>query len=399
MRVAVIVPRYGSEIVGGAETLARGFAEHVALRNWDVEVWTTCAQSHYTWENVLPSGLTEENGLKIRRFPAILQNQKDQIRLETRLASHGNLSVAEQYRWLECGVHSPDLYNHVAAYASTFDVVIALPYTVPLIHYAAWLIPGKTILWPCLHDEPYAYMEPVRLLMENVWGVAFNTPEEGYLATHFLKMDLPRQAVLGAGVRSLSNTVETTPLASHNLLYIGRLEEGKNLSLLYNFVQKYADEGGDIKLVVIGTGPLIPPAHSAFDYRGFVSEEEKAKACTSALAVCQPSLNESFSITIMEAWLAGRPVLVHQDCPVTYGHVNRSHGGLWFSSYDEFVAAVTWLQNTPRKAAKMGQNGKEYVQRNYTWDAVVSRFEHAVMAWKQTPQNPMESGKNGKINT
>lgn len=399
MRIAIIVPRYGADIVGGAETLARGFAEQVALRNWEVEVWTTCAQSHYTWENVFPSGLTEENNVKIRRFPATLQNQKDQIRLETHLASQRNISVAEQYRWLECGVHSPTLYNHVAAYASTFDVVIALPYTVPLIHYAAWLIPEKIMLWPCLHNEPYAYMEPVRLLMESVWGIAFNTPEEGYLATHFLKMDLPRQTVLGAGVRSPSPSAEEIPLLSRNLLYIGRLEEGKNLTLLYNFVQKYADEGGNIKLVVIGKGPLKPPAHPAFDYRGFVSEEEKSMACASALAVCQPSLNESFSITIMESWLAGRPVLVHQDCPVTYGHVLRSHGGLWFNSYDEFVAAVDWLQNMPQKAAKMGQNGKVYVQRNYTWDAVVNRFERAVMAWKNAQQHPMETEQNGKINS
>ncbi len=382
MRIAVVVPRYGPDIVGGAETLARGFAEQAALRNWYVEVWTTCAQSHYTWENVYPSGLEERNNVKIWRFPVILQNQKDKIKLETQLASQGSLSIAEQYRWLECGMHSPALYDHVATHTPAFDVVIALPYTVPLVHYAAWLVPEKTLLWPCLHDEPYAYMEPVRLLMENVWGVAFNTPEEGYLATHFLKMNLPQQTVLGAGVRSLSTTSEKTPLLPHTLLYIGRLEEGKNLALLYNYVRRYADEGGNIQLAVIGDGPFKPPVHPAFDYRGFVSEQEKVHACASALAVCQPSLNESFSITIMESWLAGRPVLVHQDCLVTHGHVVRSRGGLWFGTYDEFVEAVAWLQNMPHQAAKMGQNGRAYVQHNYTWDVVVSRFEHAVSTWK-----------------
>ena len=43
-RVAFVVPRYGVDVVGGAETLVRGFAEHLAAEGHAVEVFTTCAR-------------------------------------------------------------------------------------------------------------------------------------------------------------------------------------------------------------------------------------------------------------------------------------------------------------------------------------------------------------------
>jgi hypothetical protein len=66
-RLAFVVPRYGPEIVGGAETLARGFAERLADRV-EVEVLTTCARDHHTWQNVLPCGAERQNGVTVRRF-------------------------------------------------------------------------------------------------------------------------------------------------------------------------------------------------------------------------------------------------------------------------------------------------------------------------------------------
>ena len=62
MRIAVVVPRYGQDILGGAESQARGFANEAVRRNWTVEMWTTCARSHYDWENVFSSRLCRERG-------------------------------------------------------------------------------------------------------------------------------------------------------------------------------------------------------------------------------------------------------------------------------------------------------------------------------------------------
>lgn len=387
MRVAVVVPRYGPDVVGGAETQARGFAQEAARRGWTVEVWTTCARSHYTWKNVYPAGSEESNGVIVRRFLITQWDRGRQAEIEVCLASRGALPVADQYAWLASGAHSAPLYRYIADHADRFDVLVVLPYAMPLTHYAAWTAPEHVVMWPCLHNEPYAYMEPVRLLLESVWGVMFNSPEESDLAIRLLGIRPHRYAVLGEGV--ILTLSSHRPKSDSHLLYVGRLEEGKNLSLLYAYVHRYAESGGDIRLVVLGDGPLKPSKHPAFDYRGFVAEEEKALAYATALALCQPSLNESFSLTLMESWLAGRPVLVYGDCAVTRGHVQRSGGGLWFRAYEEFVGAVEWLKANPDLASRMGHNGGEYVRRNYTWEAVADRFERIVTAWQRTEGNSL----------
>jgi glycosyltransferase involved in cell wall biosynthesis len=384
MKIAIVTARYGPDVLGGAESLARGFAEEAARRRWTVEVWTTCARSHYTWKNVYRPGQERCQGVLVRRFPVTDWDPDLQAELNLRIASRGMLSAADQYRWLESGMHSAPLYGHVVHHAGEFDVIVTLPYAMPLTHYAAWAVPERVVMWPCLHDEPYAYLEPVRLLLESVWGVMFLSPEECHLAARRLGIHLDRFAVLGGGV-TLPLPARAFPPADMQpdyLLYSGRLEGGKNLPLLYDYVERYYAEGGKVRLVVLGGGPVEPPDHPAFEYRGFVSEEEKALACASALALCQPSLNESFSISLMESWLAARPVLVHGECAVTRGHVERSRGGLWFHTYEEFVGAVEWLQANPTLASRMGENGQRYVSSNYSWKAVVDRFERLILHWQ-----------------
>lgn len=379
MRVAIVVPRYGPDVLGGAETQARGFAEEAARRGWQVEVWTTCARSHYTWKNVYAAGREERMGVVVHRFPVTPSDVGRHAELDTRLTELGSIPIPDQYAWLASGAHSPTLYRHVAKHADSFDVMVALPYAAPLVHYAAWSSPGRVVLWPCLHDEPYAYMEPVRLLLESSFGVVFLSPEEQSLADRRLDVRLSRSGLLGGGV-AMADFPQLKEL--RGLLYVGRLEGGKNLWMLYSYIQRYAEEDADIRLVVLGRGPLKPPPHPAFEYRGFVSEEEKALAYASAEALCQPSVNESFSLTIMESWLAGRPVLVHGGCEVTRGHVRRSGGGLWFHDYDEFVVALEWLHSNPALADRMGENGCKYVRRNFSWGKVVSRFRRMIERWE-----------------
>lgn len=382
MRIAIVSPRYGLDILGGAETLARGFAQAAARRGWETAVWTTCAADYSTWDNVYPAGRHEEEGVIVHRFP-ITQWQPERLApLNLRLHREYWLPVTDQYTWLSDGPHSPHLYDHIQNHAKEYDVILALPYLSSLTCYAAWVAPGRTIFLPCLHNEIYAYLEPFRLLLESVWGVLFLSPEEQELATEQVGIRPQRQAVLGTGVNPMATIPSPEATAVPYLLYAGRLEEAKNLAILYAYVQQYFDEGGQVQLFVTGDGLLKPPEHPAFDWQGFVSPVEKEALFASALAICQPSLNESFSLVLMESWQAGRPVLVHDHCPVTRGHVQRSRGGLTFASYEEFAAAVNRLLSHPEAAGQMGENGRAYVQANYTWTAVLDRFAQIIPQWQ-----------------
>jgi glycosyltransferase involved in cell wall biosynthesis len=128
--------------------------------------------------------------------------------------------------------------------------------------------------------------------------------------------------------------------------------------------------------VLIGSGGVrIPPRLSAdiLDL-GFVPPQDKADAYAAALALCQPSLLESFSIVMMEAWLAGTPALVHGRCAVTREHCLASNGGLFFEDYFEFAEAVALLARDAALRRQMAANGRAYVLARYTWDRVTDAY-------------------------
>ncbi|MEZ4594915.1 MAG: glycosyltransferase family 4 protein [Chloroflexota bacterium] len=382
MKLAIITPRYGAEILGGAETFARHLAEKLAERDHQIHVYTSCAQDYYTWENVYPEGSTSHNQVAVHRFPITRYNQTRFSALSQNLINQWQLSQADQKAWLAAGAHSQPLYQALAHEAKNYDALLVLPYQATLAQAAAWIAPKQTILIPCLHNEPYAYLEISRLLLTEALGVLFLTPEEQAFTAEQLNVDLRRQEVLGAAV-SASTTpfIKRDPTTPPYLLTLGRLEAGKNLGLLYDYMQRLAEAGSPAKLVLAGDGPYKPPAGPPFEVRGFVPEAEKQALVAGATALVHPSLNESFSLVLLEAWLASRPVLVHKSCPVTSGHVRRSGGGLAFATYGEFAAAVNLLLSEPALANQMGDNGRTYTNQNYTWPHIINRLETTLKNW------------------
>jgi glycosyltransferase involved in cell wall biosynthesis len=151
--------------------------------------------------------------------------------------------------------------------------------------------------------------------------------------------------------------------------------------LLDYFLEYKRRVPNELQLVLAGAGPVNIPAHPDIHALGYIPEDLKRGAYAAATVVCQPSMLESFSLVIMEAWLAGAPVLVHGDCAVTCDHVRRCNGGLYFSTLDEFIETLEWFRIHPAKRGRLGQQGRAYVQREYQWTAVIDRVAQALRQW------------------
>jgi len=389
VRLGIVVPRYGPDILGGAETFARVFAEEMTSRGHAVAVLTTCGRDHITWRNELPAGRSQINGITVERFPLLPNWSTPRYHaLHGRILSGQSLSIDEQYEWIDTGAHSPALYAYIQRQHARFDLLIFVPYLFPTTFYGASIVPEKSVIWPCLHDEGYAWLTPTRAILETVSGIMFNVEPERQLA-HRLGIQNPGEAIVGFGMHPASGSADrfrkVTGIADPFVLYSGRLEGAKNVPRLVGYFLDYKRErGGPLKLVLMGSGPETIPAHPDIIQIGFRQGQAKFDAYAAASVLCQPSVNESFSIVIMEAWQAGVPVLVHGNCAVTAYHARQSGGGLFFLNYADFSGALDLLLEDPELRARMGRNGGRYVARHYNWDAVVGRFETAAAGWLAT---------------
>jgi glycosyltransferase involved in cell wall biosynthesis len=379
MRLAFILPRFGPQILGGAETHGREVIEQLVRRGHYVEVWTTCVRNIYTWANEYPSGAEQYNGIAIHRFPICIGRPFD-LWVES-------LSRENQYRWVDSLAHSPQLYAHIAAHSDAFDGLIFMPYIVGTTYYGARIFPQKSIVWACLHDEWTAYLTPTRDLLCSVAGLIFNTWPEQELVVRKLGVRHPNTVVAGMGfdipLGDAAAFRRAYPhIAEQFVVYAGRLEQGKNVDQLIRYFLEYRSRHSpELDLVLLGQGPLGDKKFSGVVPLGFVDEATKRNALAAATFLCQPSLTESLSIVLMEAWSQNKPVLVQEQCPVTVDHVRQSQGGLYFANYGDFEGATEYLLTHPTQAEAMGINGHKYVQRNYNWQVVMDRLEQALESW------------------
>jgi glycosyltransferase involved in cell wall biosynthesis len=384
-RLAFVTPRYGDHVLGGAETAVRSLAEMLTAQGMHIEVFTSCANNLLEWRNELPAGRDISRGVAVHRYPIIWQNRKRFEELFTRILHNDRLSVDEQFEWVAAGAHSPDLYRALANRSHDFDLFFFAPYLFPVVQYAAAVQPARSVIWPCLHDEAYAYLAPTHLMLAQSCGLLFNSLPEMQLAGEQLQVNHPRGHVIGVSVPATQPDGERfrniTGIRDPFLLYSGRIEGAKNVPLLIDYFVEYkARHPGPLKLVLMGNGP-DKKLHPDVLYIGFQPAGTKEDAYAAAVALCQPSVNESFSIVIMESWLAGRPVMVHCECAVTRHHVVQSGGGLYFCNYDEFDAGLTRLIEDEALSRRMGDAGRQYVLTQHGPDAVSARFHTALQDW------------------
>jgi glycosyltransferase involved in cell wall biosynthesis len=393
IRLGFVIPRYGSEILGGAEATTRSLVEHLPQPEFRVEVLSTCARDLVSWKNAYPPGLTSVNHVPVHRFP-IEHRGRDERRyreLTDRFTNHWPMTVEEEDEWIRHSAHSPALYSYIAQRGGEYDLLIFGPYLFGTTLYGTALRPQQSILWPHLHDEPYAFFQQTRLMMQSCRGIMFNSEPEMVLARDKLGIRHPRACVVGEGLSDFESDPkrfrERSGLRDPFLLYGGRLTEAKNLLELLSFFIEYKKRRpGPLKLVLMGEGTWPIPAHTDVLSIGYQSERDKLDVYAAATVLCQPSLHESFSLVIMESWLAGVPVLVHGQCDVTRYHVLQSNGGLYYTSAAEFAEALDWFLAHPQELRRMGDLGRAYVRREFNWSAILDRFRQASALWS----NPLQ---------
>ena len=388
-KLAFVAPWFGTGIPGGAEAECRETARKLHEAGYPVEILTTCVREfHSDWSrNHHRPGVEDWGGIPVRRFKVQKRDVRTFDQINHRLMNGRPISPEEEEVFIREMLRCDDLIAFIRANRDQY-IFIHIPYMFTTSYLGTLAAPDRTLLIPCLHDESYAYLGIYRTMFEQARGLIFNAKAEQVLADKLFRLREGTGIVLGAGIdtefQSQPARFKEKYRLNNYLLYAGRKDEGKNVPLLVDYFCRYKRlYPSDLQLVMVGSGQVPIPEehqHEVIDL-GFVSAQDKYDAYGGAVALCQPSRNESFSIVMMEAWVAGSPVLVHEECEVTRDHCLASNGGLFFASFSDFVGTVDYLLQNPAQRQRMAENGKRYVMANYAWDRMVEKYRATLEGW------------------
>jgi glycosyltransferase involved in cell wall biosynthesis len=383
--VAFVIQRYGPEITGGSESLARAIAERL-LGDYRVTVFTSCAVDYVTWRNALPEGAHDVNGVEVRRFPSVSERDIGAFNALSEPLYRGPRSHDEEIEWLRRqGPEVPALVEALAAEADRFQAVVFFTYLYYPTYWGLKAAPRRSVLVPTTHDEPPLRFSIYDEMFARPRAFAFLTgPEEALVRSRFEIGGRPA-AVAGIGIESPAPADTVGFRARHSLaapyaLYAGRIDAGKGCAEMVSHYAAYRAGGGHADLVLIGALAMELPPVPGLRYLGFLSDEEKNDAMAGAQVVVCSSPYESLSIVLLEAFAAGVPGLVNARSAVLKDHCLRANAGLFYGDADEFAAALDLLVTDDTLRRGRGGSGRRYVDVNYRWEAVIERYRALIEA-------------------
>lgn len=383
-KIAMVCQRYGLEVNGGSETHCRHLAERLSAF-YDVTVYTTCALDYATWEDHYSPGVETINGVTVRRFS--VERPRDQTTFGAscgRVLGAQDHSDADEREWLdEQGPLCPRLLRKLWAERGQYKVVIFMTY---LYYLTAMGLPmgfENALLVPTIHDEPPAYLRHYEKVFGGAKGFIWNTPiEREFAQSRFPKIKDTPGIIAGVGVDLPEGEIPDVPPRLRGMdyvTYVGRIDTAKGCEEMFDFFLRYKREnGGDLKLVLVGKPVMeVPPSEDIISL-GFVSEEIKYAVMREAKALVLFSRFESLSAVVLESMVMGRPVIVTEHCPVLKEHCLRSNAGLWFQDYPEFAAVLNYMLSHEQVYQAMRENGKRYVEENYQWDRIIEKIRDLI---------------------
>ena len=438
MKIAFIIQRYGTEILGGSEYHCRLIAERMAARH-QVDVLTTCAREYTTWKNEYPEGTDRIRGVNVRRFANSRTRDLAAFNTLSDWIFNYEHTREDELRWLEeQGPWCPPLLDYLQRSHQQYDVLIFFTYLYAPTVLGMHIAPKKSILVPTAHDEPAIHLGIYRDLFASANAVAFNTESEKAFLMRTFDIRTIVEETVGCGVDLLDTEGQGKPrrgvdaplegplvpddeepasaptqkdgvprgrrgrgprperpladrkrgigeafrrrhrLFGHVALYGGRIDPGKGCEELFEYFATYRDAGGDATLALMGAKLMPLPETSWLRFAGMLPEAERLQALDAADVVVVPSPLESLSLLALEAMAMGTPVLCNARAEVLVEHCRRSNAGLYYADRDEFVEALSLLMADDRLRTAMGRNGRDYVQAHYRWEVILGKYDRLI---------------------
>jgi glycosyltransferase involved in cell wall biosynthesis len=406
-KIAFIIQRYGRDINGGAEAHCRLIAEKLSHQH-NVTILTTCAIDYTTWKQEYPQGTSKENNITIIRFTNEQRGSRSELRyirhkltqrswyhyiarllglfsfLNSRFSSF-RVSKDDNLQWLKKqGPYSPELVRHLQTYSNHYDAFIffsCLYYTTAV---GVQQNSSKSILVPTLHNEKASYYPVYKSVMNAPEWILYNSLSEKKLAEKIFNISHKKNLVAGVGIELPTFTENIDILSKYKItapyiIYIGRVEKNKGCAQLISFFKKFKNQYNyPLLLVIVGKSFMKLPEDKNIINTGFISDEDKQQLLLQSQLLVMPSKYESLSMVVLESFYYSKPVIVNEHCEVLKNQVELSNAGFYYKNFPEFAQHLHALLNNEDLSAAKGANGKKFVSENYSWEAILNKYNSAL---------------------
>ena len=180
------------------------------------------------------------------------------------------------------------------------------------------------------------------------------------------------------------------PPDAHLLVTVGRIHPHKNQALLVRLLPALRRQHGDVRLAIIGpitdeachrtirqAAAQLPPGTVHLVPGLGADSSALVDAYHAADCFVLPSLHEPFGIVVLEAWAAGRPVVVSRVGGLA-DLVEHGIDGMVCDSGDEaaFHRSISTLIENRSLRVSLGMAGWRKARAQFAWDTQVRRLEH-----------------------
>jgi len=286
------------------------------------------------------------------------------------------------------GPHSPDLRRWLQQNIADYDVLLThncvfLPAIEALELAKARGVPSVFIPHIHLDDDFYHFPDVARAIERAT--ISLVSPRA---AVDFLRKEVsPHVRYFGAGAEPAEFAEELadrdliafrekliddgTPL----ILVLGRKAVAKNYSIAVDARRLLAARGTAARLVMIGPDDDGAPVDEpGVVYLGIQPREVVRGALRSATVLVNMSASESFGIVLLEAWLAGTPVIVNRNCAAFADLVENGVNGFLVDGAAQVAECITAILANPQLSTLLAERGRDLAVQ-YSWSKLAEELD------------------------
>ena len=168
------------------------------------------------------------------------------------------------------------------------------------------------------------------------------------------------------------------------LLFVGRFDHVKGLPVLIDAVRILSERRPDVRLELVGDGPLRPELESLVQsfglgervtFHGYLSQRSIREVQAGSDVCVMTSFSEGIPVVLMEAMAAGLPVVAPRITGIPELVEDGVSGYLTIpGNVDDLVTKIEGLLDDPKRRTRFGQSGRRQVSESFCLKQEVSRL-------------------------